>query len=276
MITSTQEYKIKNLISDKTRENKDMKRLYLKELQSGNEYKCVMWEDVISSLEDNVLKNGNIIKVVNFVYKENFNTYTLTKVELIKQAPIGLNEETRNKIYDNIVELVKTFKNEHLKEATLEELKKNEELLKISPAAEKMHHNYVGGLLLHTWECLGIAKSILSSTYQKVDKELILAACVTHDLGKMFEYEVNIETGDIQRSDEFDNSWLSHIYYGFSWANNNDLPKLAHIIASHHGRIEWGAIVEPKTLEARLFHHIDDISAHLGRLGVDEIDNLNV
>ena len=92
----------------------------------------------------------------------------------------------------------------------------------------------------------------------------------------MFEYEVDEETGDIQRNEKFDQSWLSHIYYGFSWANNNGFDKLAHIIASHHGRIDWGAIVEPKTIEARLFHHIDDISAHLGRLGVDEIDSLNV
>ncbi|HIZ27911.1 MAG TPA: HD domain-containing protein [Candidatus Adamsella sp.] len=276
MLEQNHDYKIKNLISDKTRDNKNMKRFYLRSLSTGEEYKCVIWEDMIASLDDNVIKNGNIINVISFVFKENFNTYTLTKLKLVKESPVGLSPQTRDKLYERLISTTNSFKNEKLKTAILEELSKNEKLLKISSAAERMHHNYVGGLLLHINECLDISNKLFEITYQKVDRELILAACITHDLGKMFEYEVDEETGDIQRSEKFDQSWLSHIYYGFSWANSNGFDKLAHIIASHHGRVDWGAIVEPKTIEARLFHHIDDISAHLGRLGVDEIDSLNV
>ena len=83
---------------------------------------------------------------------------------------------------------------------------------------------------------------------------------------------INEETGSVSRNPDFDKSWLSHIYYGFAWANNNGFCDLAHIIASHHGRIEWGAMVEPASVEARVFHHIDDLSAYTGHISADEIE----
>lgn len=276
MLSPSKYYKIKNVIADKTRENKDMKRFYLKDPDTNEEFKCVIWEDVLNSLDDDGIKNGNTVQIINHVYKENFKTYTITKVELIKKAPVGLNEQERNQLFDYILEALENFEDKDLKEAILKILMENEKLLKVSPAAQKMHHNYVGGLLLHIHECLQFAKSVLKNTYQKVDKELIIAACITHDLGKMFEYNINVETAEVERNKDFDNSWLSHIYYGFSWANNNGFSELAHIIASHHGRIDWGAMVEPETTEARLFHHIDDMSAYLGRLSADELEVLEL
>ena len=35
------------------------------------------------------------------------------------------------------------------------------------------------------------------------------------------------------------------------------VDKIKHVIASHHGRTEWGAIVEPQTPEAWLVHCMD-------------------
>ena len=276
MLSPSNRYKVKSVISDKTRENKTMKRFYLKDTETKEEFKCVIWEDVLNTLDEDAIKNGNILQVVSSVYKEAFKTSTITKINLIKKAPAGLIPEYRNAIFDIIIAEVNKFENKKLKDATLKILNENEELLKISPAAEKMHHNYVGGLLLHIYECLQFLEKIFLSTYQKLDKELIVAACITHDLGKMFEYNINPETGDVERNQEFDKSWLSHIYYGFSWANTNGFKDLAHIMASHHGRTEWGAIVEPATTEARLFHHIDDMSAHVGRISADEIEDFEI
>jgi 3'-5' exoribonuclease len=195
---------------------------------------------------------------------------------LLKKAPVGLPKDQIDAIFDLIIDRVVNFKNIELRDATLNILKENEELFKISPAAEKMHHNYVGGLILHIYECLQFSEKVLSTAYQNLDTELITAACITHDLGKMFEYIINTETGEVCRNQEFDKSWISHIHYGFAWANNNNFPELAHIMASHHGRTEWGAIVEPATVEARLFHHIDDLSAYTGRISADEIEGFKV
>jgi 3'-5' exoribonuclease len=276
MLSPSKNYKIKNVISDKTRENKIMKRFYLKDVETKEEFKCVIWEDILNSLEADAIKNGNIVQVLSSVYKEAFKTCTITKIQLVKKAPVGLPQEQRDEIFDTLLTYVNEFQNQKLKEATLQILMENKELLKISPAAEKMHHNYVGGLLLHIYECLQFATKILEAAYQNIDKELIIAACITHDLGKMFEYNVNVETGEVERNPEFAKSWISHIYYGFAWANNNGFPELAHIMASHHGRIEWGAMVEPATSEARLFHNIDDISAYAGRISADEIEDFEI
>lgn len=276
MLSPSKYYKVKNVVSDKTRENKDMKRFYLKDNDTNEEFKCIIWEDVLRSIDDDAIKNGNTVQILSHVYKENFKTNTITKLELIKKAPVGLTTGEIEVLFDEILKVLETFKNIEMKEAILKLIMENEELLKVSPAAEKMHHNYVGGLLLHSYECLQFAKGVLANTFQKVDEELILAACITHDLGKMFEYNIDPQTGEVERNKDFDNSWLSHIYYGFAWANRNNFSELAHIIASHHGRVDWGAMVEPKSIEARLFHHIDDMSAYLGRLSADEVEGIQL
>lgn len=276
MLSPSKNYKIKSVISDKTRENKTMKRFYLQDTETKEEYKCVIWEDILNSLDDDAIKNGNIVQVLSSVYKEAFKTSTITKLELRKKAPVGLSKDYRDKLFDLMLTELQSLKNEKLKEASIKLLKEHEELLKISPAAAKMHHNYVGGLLLHMNECLTYAKQILKHSYQNLDEDLIIASCITHDIGKIFEYNINTETGEVERNPDFDKSWISHIHYGFAWANNNNFPELAHIIASHHGRIEWGAIVEPLTTVARIFHHIDDLSAYAGRISADEIEDFKI
>jgi 3'-5' exoribonuclease len=40
-----------------------------------------------------------------------------------------------------------------------------------------------------------------------------------------------------------------------------ELDLLHHLILSHHGKVEFGAPVEPMTLEAELLHHADNASA---------------
>ncbi len=231
---------------------------------------------VLNSLDEHAIKNGNIVQVLSSVYKEAFKTSTITKIELLKKAPVGLPKEQRDKLFDMIIEELNQLSNENLKQAAIKILKENEELMKISPAAVKMHHNYVGGLLLHIHECLTYAKKIIGASYQNLDNDLIITACITHDIGKIFEYIINTETGEVERNTDFDKSWISHIHYGFAWANNNNFSELAHIIASHHGRTEWGAIVEPETTVARIFHHIDDLSAYAGRISPDEVESFEI
>lgn len=276
MLSSSKNYKIKNVVADKTRENKTMKRFYLQDPDTKEEFKCVIWEDILHSLDEDAIKNGNTIQVLSSVYKEVFKTSTITKIKLIKKAPIGLPESKQEELFNFIVGKLETIEDKKLKETSLKLVTENKDLLKISPAAVKMHHNYIGGLLLHIWECITYAEKILESSYQNIDKDLIIAACITHDLGKMFEYNINAETGEVERNADFEKSWINHIHYGFSWANNNNFTELAHIIASHHGRIEWNAIVEPATVAARVFHHIDDLSAYAGRISADEIEDFEI
>ncbi len=36
---------------------------------------------------------------------------------------------------------------------------------------------------------------------------------------------------------------------------------ILHAIASHHGELEWGSPKRPKTLEALIIHHVDNLDA---------------
>ena len=56
---------------------------------------------------------------------------------------------------------------------------------------------------------------------------------------------------------------------------SNGFDKIAKMIASHHGRADWGALIDlnEKDLEPFYYivHHIDDLSAKFGKISVKDI-----
>ena len=130
-----------------------------------------------------------------------------------------------------------------------------------APAARNMHHAYIGGLLEHTLSMAALA-NFLANHYPYVNRDLLLAGTLLHDMGKAIEY-------DISKSFSFseDGRLVGHIMRAVvlvekAAAELGDFPEeelrhLVHLIASHHGTQEWGSPVVPKTLEAILLHQID-------------------
>lgn len=130
-----------------------------------------------------------------------------------------------------------------------------------APAARNMHHAYIGGLLEHTLSMAALA-NFLANHYPYVNRDLLLAGTLLHDMGKAIEY-------DISKSFSFseDGRLVGHIMRAVvlvekAAAELSDFPEeelrhLVHLIASHHGTQEWGSPVVPKTLEAILLHQID-------------------
>lgn len=264
-------YKIQNLVLSETKNRDKMAKFLLKNVDSETVLSCVMWNDALEITEPSTLRNGNIVNIIDSEYNEKFSNYKIKELELVEEAMIGLSEEKRESYYNKILDLVNSFKNEDLKEALLKVLIGYEEKFKNGSAARVHHHSYVGGLMQHIVECISIAKHTMKAVPNKVDEELVLASCIAHDFGKMFEYITDLETGITSTNELFIDEWISHLHWGFSWANQNNLPKLAHIIASHHGLKEWGALVEPKSNEAKLMHQVDMLSSKLGKLTVDEL-----
>ena len=136
-----------------------------------------------------------------------------------------------------------------------------------APAARILHHAYVGGLLEHSLSMAGLAK-YLADYYPYVNKDLLIAGVLLHDLGKVMEY-------DTEAGFEFtdDGRLVGHIVRAIVVVENaaaelgdigeNDLRQLVHLIASHHGTQEWGSPIVPKTLEAILLHQIDMIDSRV-------------
>ena len=111
----------------------------------------------------------------------------------------------------------------------------------------------------------------------KIDPDKVYAACILHDIGKIFEYTINTESGLIDYDENFRKEWLTHSQYGFSICMMQGFKEVAKMIAAHHARTEWGAILDlnQKDLEplVYLIHHIDDLSAKYGRINVSFLEN---
>jgi 3'-5' exoribonuclease len=142
---------------------------------------------------------------------------------------------------------------------------KTKTLFKKAPAAKGFHHVYLGGLLEHT---LSVAK-LLDMTiqhYPDVNRDLLLTGGLLHDIGKIYEFDYDRL---VQYSDE--GRLIGHIVIGVEMVNAKmatieGFPKtlameLRHLILSHHGMLEFGSPKRPKTLEALIVHHIDDLDA---------------
>ena len=140
---------------------------------------------------------------------------------------------------------------------------------KTAPAAKKMHHAYLGGLLEHTLSMTILANKIAnhySEYYTGIDRDLLLTGAILHDIGKTieFDYKFSIDYSVQGRL-------LNHIVIGIEMLDEKlrkikDFPEeqailLKHMIISHHGVREFGSPEPPKTIEAVLLNYIDEIDS---------------
>ena len=88
-------------------------------------------------------------------------------------------------------------------------------------------------------------------------------------------YKIDSETGLIDYEESFQKEWLTHSQWGFSMCMTHGFKTVAKMIAAHHGRTEWGAIVDlnEKDLDplVYLIHHIDDLSAKFGKTTISDL-----
>lgn len=136
-----------------------------------------------------------------------------------------------------------------------------------APAAKSMHHVYLGGLLEHTLSILGMAARACDH-YPELNRDLVAAGVLLHDVGKTAElsYQRGFGYTDI-------GNLLGHIPIETEWINREvgkipGFPEelrlhILHIVLSHHGRLEFGSPVLPKTPEALLVHYLDDLDGKL-------------
>lgn len=141
---------------------------------------------------------------------------------------------------------------------------------KTSPAAKKMHHAYVGGLLEHTLS-MALLTERIAGHYSGIDMEMVMAGAILHDIGKIRELSSGYK---FDYSDE--GRLLSHIIIGLQMLDQRigqvpDFPEekailLRHMIVSHHGSREFGSPEPPKTLEAVLLNYIDDMDSKVNSI----------
>lgn len=255
-----------------TKAGTKMGKLQLKDPKEETLLNCILWEEALNRMDSKIFRSGNLVRVVSGSYNEKFNNCLVTALELVKEASVGLDKSQQDEIFNEILSYVDKFSNTKLKNFIQEYFKEHEAKIKIAPAAKRFHHNYLGGLLVHTLECLKFAQANMEVFVQKVDPETVYAACILHDIGKIYEYNIDTETGLVDHDETFKKEWVTHSQYGFSLCMMNGFKTIAKMIAAHHSRKDWGAIVDLESNDLEpicyLLHHLDDLSAKFGRTNV--------
>jgi len=135
------------------------------------------------------------------------------------------------------------------------------------PSAKIHHHNYIGGLLEHTHAVTSLCET-LSTLYPELDRDLLLAGALLHDIGKTaaYEYAFRIDVTE-------EGGLVDHIVLGYRMVEAKikeieGFPeelrlKLLHLILSHHNYGEWGSPVKPMFREAEALCYADMLDSQL-------------
>lgn len=136
-----------------------------------------------------------------------------------------------------------------------------------APAAKSLHHVYLGGLLEHTLSVAGMAEKACSH-YAEMNRDLVLAGVLLHDVGKTAELSYQrsfgyTDIGNLVGHISMENAWILREAARIPGFPDELRIQLQHIVLSHHGKLEFGSPVLPKTPEALLVHYLDDLDGKL-------------
>ena len=175
-----------------------------------------------------------------------------------------------DKMWDELHELIATIEPTALRQLTATLIDENAEAFRKFPAAIQYHHAYLGGLLEHTLEVArGVAH--FCADFPDINYGLAVAGAILHDIGKVRELE-----SPIAPHYSFSGQLIGHLLLGrdmvreaapkFTWPDPRMPELLEHIIISHHGALEFGSAILPKTAEAVVVYHFDNLSAKLNMI----------
>lgn len=184
--------------------------------------------------------------------------------------------------YQAILSLISSLTDPRLKALCERFIGDYESRFKRAAGARKNHHARRGGLLEHVAYMMKLAE-VVTGVYPYLNRDLLVTAVLFHDCGKLWEN--NYPEEDFHQLYSLHAEALGHISLGIELVNKlwRDLFKteestswkalspssehvrihLLHLIASHHGTLEYGSPVFPKTPEAHALHHIDNLDAKL-------------
>lgn len=251
------------------------------------EFKILIW-DITTPDDPKAPRKGDVITLdMDFkgVRDQRQTKYSNVMIEESDAFKKVKKEEVEKEIIDKIFAVPKASKQQlenAYKTITNKKLYKNEdnflfvmkclshlpkEKLFTCAAGKSVHHAFQGGLVVHTAEVIQICVGIVSTfPFRRfINQDVVFAGATLHDMGKVYTYENN----DIGLPDKnYLESMLGHIYYSISTAEKIGketsvdkifLEEVMHVLASHHGRTEFGAIKEPSTLEAIIVSSADYI-----------------
>lgn len=173
-------------------------------------------------------------------------------------------------LFSDLISITNEIQAPHIKQLVLDSLHDEEikTLLLKAPAAKSIHHAKKGGLLEHIVSICKVMK-MMATHYTYLNCDLLIFGAIFHDLGKVWELEINREQiqythkgrllGHMQLACELIDKKSQRIL-GFP----EDLREiLKHIVLAHHGKLEYGSPVRPYIMEAFVIASIDELDSKM-------------
>lgn len=175
-------------------------------------------------------------------------------------------------MWSELMALVDGIAPDSLRALTRALLEERKDAFKEAPAAIAKHHAYIGGLLEHTLEvAIGVERFSRDVPGLGIRPGLAVAGAVLHDIGKLEEMQNPIApkhglTGELMGHVLLGRDLVRDAAPAYEWPDPRIPLLLEHIMIAHHGELEYGAAVVPKTPEALCVYHFDNLSAKLNMM----------
>ena len=222
----------------------------------------VFEQDMIVKIRGNVEQyNGkDQFRVAQIRPVKDTDEYNLS--DLVPSSEVG-----GEMLFSMIESRVNAFENRELKAIVSKIIADNKSKLVTYPAALRLHHAMVGGLMYHTMSMVKTAEAVCR-VYPNINKELLLSGIILHDVAKTWE----LETGKsgLAKGYTTEGELIGHLVKGAMFVNDaakelgidsEVVTLLEHMVISHHGEPEYGAAVRPMFLEAIILSELDNLDA---------------
>lgn len=172
-------------------------------------------------------------------------------------------------MFEEVLQYKERIKNKDIRNIVEYILEEAGHCIMYYPAAKSNHHSVRSGLLYHITSMLKAGEK-LCDIYDFVNKDLLYAGIILHDIAKIEEMNSN----NLGIVDEYsiEGQLLGHIVIGVRkielaaekvGADKEVSMLLQHMILSHHYEAEYGSPKKPMIPEAELLHHLDVMDARM-------------
>lgn len=182
--------------------------------------------------------------------------------DLVPSAEVG-----GAQLFDMLHKRVEAFSDEELKAIVLDIIDSRKDKLVVYPAALRLHHAIVGGLMYHTMSIVRMAEEICK-IYPNINRELLISGAILHDVAKT--WELTTAQSGLANGYSTEGELIGHLVKGAMYIDETakrlgisgeKVTLLEHMILSHHGVPDYGAAVRPMFLEAEILSTLDSLDA---------------
>lgn len=205
---------------------------------------------------------------------DNYKGKAQLTITSIKKAPddmakefVPSSEYDGKTVFAMLLDKVNRFNDTELKQIVSQIMLDNRDALEVYPAAYRLHHAIVGGLMLHTASIVEMAEKICT-VYPNINRELLLSGAILHDVAKTFE--MSTSKSGLCSGYTVGGELIGHLVKGAMYIDetakklgigSEKVTLLEHMVLSHHGVPEFGSPVRPMFLEAEILSTLDCLDA---------------